>query len=200
MNRKSRLEDFCNTEVYVVDTETTGLNGAPRDKVVDIAICRVFLGTDRVDRVYSSIVGHDTSKWGDELRRSWIFENTDLTVDAVRNAPPERDVALRVSEILSGKNVTSFNFSFDFDKFLFRPPWSLLGLVVPFKCIMIASKDVCKLPGLYEDYKWPRLDEAYAMIVKGDPAGIGGVQAHRAMSDAVMASHILLELHRTGNY
>jgi len=200
MRRKSTLEEFCNSEVYVVDTETTGLTGAPKDKVVDIAVCRVFLGTDRVDRVYSSVVGHDTSKWNDELKRSWIFENTDLTAEAVHNAPPEEDVVRQVSEILRGKNVTSFNFSFDFDKFLFRPPWSLHGAVVPFKCIMIASKNVCKLPGLYEDYKWPRLDEAYGMIVRGDPADIHGVQAHRAMSDAVMASHILLELHRTGNY
>ncbi|MDR0198474.1 MAG: 3'-5' exonuclease [Methanomassiliicoccaceae archaeon] len=196
----SSLDDFCGPEVYVVDTETTGLAGAPKDKVVDIAVCRVVLGNDVVEKVYSSVVGHDTSGWGDELRRSWIFENTDLTVDMVNDAPPEQEVVRRITEILGGRNVTSFNFSYDFDKFLYKEPWSLRRRIVPFNCIMIASKDVCRLPGLYEDYKWPRLDEAYRIIVKGDPAGIGGAQAHRAMSDAVAASHILLELYRMGRY
>ena len=196
----SRLDDFCKTDVYVVDTETTGLSGAPRDKIVDIAVCKVTLGEDNVENVYSSVVGHDTEKWDDDLRRSWIFENTDLTLDMVNKAPPESQVVDEVSKILKGANVTSFNFQFDFDKFLYKQPWSLRPNIVPFRCVMIASKDVCKIPGLYEDYKWPKLDEAYRIIVKGDPAGINGVQAHRALSDAVMASHILLELHRTGNY
>jgi len=194
------LDDFCRTEVYIVDTETTGLNGAPRDKVVDIAICRVVLGEDRVENVYSSVVGHDTAKWDRELKHSWIFENTDLTLETVNTAPPEQDVARDVLRILNGKNVTSFNFSFDFDKFLYKEPWSLRNKIVPFGCIMMASTNVCKLPGMYEDYKWPRLDEAYKIIVKGDPARIGGAQTHRALSDAVVASYILLELHRTGRY
>ena len=196
----SRLDDFCKTEVYVVDTETTGLLGAPKDKIVDIAVCKVTLGDDKVENVYSSVVGHDTRKWDDELRRSWIFENTDMTLEMVDKAPPEAQVVKDISKILGGANVTSFNFQFDFDKFLYKEPWSLRPNVVPFRCVMLASKDVCRIPGLYEDYKWPKLDEAYRIIVKGDPAGISGVQAHRALSDAIMASHILLELHRTGNY
>jgi len=194
------LDDFCRTDVYVVDTETTGLLGAPKDKIVDIAVCKVTLGDDKVENVYSSIVGHDTGKWNDELKRSWIFENTDLTPDMVNDAPPESKVASDISKILKGANVTSFNFQFDFDKFLYREPWSLRNDIVPFRCVMLASKNVCKIPGMYEDYKYPKLSEAYKMIVKGDPAEIHGVQEHRALSDAIMASHILLELYRTDRY
>ena len=196
----SILDDFCKTDVYVVDTETTGLFGAPKDKVVDIAVCKVTLGDDGVENVYSSVVGHDTGKWSDELKHSWIFENTDLTPDMVNDAPPEARVAEEVSKILKGANVTSFNFQFDFDKFLYQKPWSLRNDIVPFRCVMLASKNVCRIPGLYDDYKYPKLSEAYKMIVKGDPAGIKGNQEHRALSDAVMASYILLELHRTGRY
>ncbi|MDR2866369.1 MAG: 3'-5' exonuclease [Methanomassiliicoccaceae archaeon] len=196
----STLDDFCKTEVYVIDTETTGLDGAPADRIVDIAICRVALGDDKVETVYSSVVGHDTSRWSEKLKRSWIFENTDLTLDTVDRAPPEEHVVRDVTRILSGANVTSFNTQFDFDKFLYKAPWSLRGRFTQFRCIMMASKNVCRLPGLYDDYKYPKLEEAYRMIVKGDPANIGGKQAHRALSDAVMASHILIELHRTGNY
>ncbi|MCL2143185.1 MAG: 3'-5' exonuclease [Methanomassiliicoccaceae archaeon] len=196
----SKLDDFCSTEVYVIDTETTGLDGAPKDKVVDIAVCKVILGNDAVEDVYSSVVGHDVSEWGSGLKRAWIFENTDLTVEMVSEAPSEAQVVSDVRGILNGRNVTSFNFQFDFDKFLYREPWSLRPFVIPFKCIMMAAKDVCKIPGMYDDYKYPRLDEAYKMIVKGDPADIRGEQAHRALSDAQMASYILLELHRTGRY
>lgn len=196
----STLDDFCTTEVYVIDTETTGLTGAPADKVVDIAVCRAVLGSDRVEEVYSSVVGHDTSAWSYEMKHSWIFENTDLTLDMVDRAPPEADVVRRITGLLYNRNVTSFNFSFDFGKFLYHLPWSLYGRIVPFPCIMLAAKNVCRLPGLYDDHKYPKLSEAYEMIVKGDPAKINGMQTHRALSDAVMASHILLELYRRGDY
>lgn len=196
----SGLDDFSKIEVYVIDTETTGLVGAPNDKVVDIAICKVVLGEDTVKTVYSSLVGHDTSKWNDEQKHSWIFENSDLTPEMVNSAPSENDVVKEVTSILKGKNVTSFNFVYDMDKFLYRMPWDLRSKIVPFRCIMLASKDICKLPGLYNEYKWPKLEEAYSIIVKNDPAHIDGVQKHRALSDAMMASFILLELHRTGNY
>ena len=193
----STLDDFCRTDVYVIDTETTGLTGAPKDKVVDIAICRVTLGESTVKEIYSSVVGHDTSGWSNDLKRSWIFENTDLTLEMVNNAPPEEQVVREVTEILKGSNVTSFNVAYDLDKFLYRPPWSLHGRFIPFKCIMLASRDVCKIPGIYEEYKWPKLEEAYRMIVKKD---IAGKQTHRAMGDALMASEVLIALHNKGNY
>ena len=196
----SRLEDFCKTDVLIIDTETTGLTGAPKDKVVDIAICRIVLGEDKVEKLYSSVVGHDTAQWDNELKNSWIFENTDMTLEMVNGAPPEEKVVKEVAGIINGQNATSFNFSYDFDKFLYREPWYLYGKFIPFRCIMLASRDVCKLPGLYGEYKWPKLEEAYRMIVKGDPADIRDKQPHRALSDAVMASYILLELHRKGNY
>ena len=195
----SRLDDFCKTEVFVADTETTGLTGSPKDKVVDIALCKVTLGEKSVEKIYSSVVGHDTSGWSTELKNSWIFGNSDLTLEEVSGAPSEADVIRDITKILKGANVTSFNFSYDFDKFLYREPWSLRS-IIPFRCIMLASRDVCKLPGLYGEYKWPKLDEAYKMIVKDDPVGINGMQTHRAMSDALMASHVLLRLHDTGHY
>ncbi|MDR0791455.1 MAG: 3'-5' exonuclease [Methanomassiliicoccaceae archaeon] len=200
MRKMSTLDDFCRTDVLVIDTETTGLKGAPADKVVDIAVCRVTLGTDKVDVLYSSVVGHDTSKWDNDLKRSWIFENTDLTLEMVNVAPPEAQVIRDVTAILNNANVTSFNFAYDFNKFLYLEPWSLKGRFVPFRCIMESSKTVCKLPGLYEEYKWPKLSEAYSIIRKDDPARVNGMQSHRALSDAVMASYILLGLYRTGNY
>jgi DNA polymerase-3 subunit epsilon len=196
----SVLEDFTDVEVFIIDTETTGLDGSPRDKVVDIAICKATLNKGKVETVYSSLVGHDTSLWDDEQKNAWIFGNSDLTLEMVDTAPPENDVVNEVTKILKGNNVTSFNYAYDFDKFLYREPWNLRSKIIPFRCIMLASKNVCKLPGLYEEYKWPKLEEAYSIIVKDDPAGIHGVQKHRALSDALMASYILLKLYGNGDY
>ena len=196
----SRLDDFFDQSIYVIDTETTGLDGYPRDVVVDIAICRTDLRKGTVENVYSSIVGYDVEKWDDGKRNAWIFQNTDLTLDAVASAPNAEKVATEVRNILRDKNVSTFNTGFDLVKFLYREPWSLRNVIRESKCIMLASKDVCKIPGFYEEYKWPRLDEAYSMLVDGDPADIRGNQTHRALSDAVMASHILIALYKTGNY
>ena len=196
----SRLDDFLDRSIYVLDTETTGLDGYPRDVVVDIAVCRADPQKGTVEEIYSSVVGHDVSRWDEAKKNAWIFQNTDLSLEMVASAPPAEKVASDIRKILSGKNVTTFNTGFDLDKFLYHEPWSLKGAIIPSRCIMLASKNVCKLPGLYEEYKWPKLEEAYSMIVDGDPAGINGKQEHRAMSDAVMASHILIALSRNGRY
>ena len=196
----SSLDDFLDQTIYVLDTETTGLNGHPSDLVVDIAICRVDPKKGTVDNVYSSVVGYDTDNWTEDRRNSWIFLNTDLTVDEVSKAPPVKKVAEDVARILKDKYVTAFNTGFDLNKFLYREPWNLQKVIRESRCIMLASKNVCKLPGLYDDYKWPRLDQAYSMIVKGDPANIHGEQTHRALSDTVMASYVLIEMFRNGQY
>lgn len=194
------LDDFLDRSIYVLDTETTGLSGYPEDVVVDIAICKVDPEAGTVDEVYSSVVGYDVSSWNDARKNAWIFQNTDMTLEMVSAAPPAEKVAEDVRRILNGKNVTSFNMGFDMDKFLYHRPWDLKGKIMASRCIMLASADVCKIPGMYENYKWPRLEEAYSIIVDGDPAGIEGPQKHRALSDAVMASHILIALYRGRRY
>ena len=43
-------------------------------------------------------------------------------------------------------------------------------------------------------------DYAYSTITEGDPAGIDGAQTHRALSDARMASHLMIRMFRDGTY
>lgn len=188
--------------ILVLDTETTGLKGAPRDLVVDVGICKVSLTDGTVEDLYSSVLGYDTSDWDDYLRNAWIFENTDMTLDMVEEAPPALNVIADVRRLLCKQAVTAYNTGYDFGKFLYEEPWSMRGWFVECTDIMKAAKDVCKIPSEYYgcDYKYPKLDYAYAQIVEGDPAGIEGVQDHRALSDARMASHLMLALHRDGHY
>lgn len=203
MSEFKTLEDFLpTTEIYVLDTETTGLKGAPIDLVVDIGIVKVDLREGIVTKVYDSVVGYDVTEWSDYLTNAWIFENTDMTLEMVAEAPPMVKVIDDVRRILRGKNVTSYNIDFDMRKFLYREPWNLRGTFNECKDIMLAAKDVCKLPSAYKygDYRYPKLDYAYETIVEGDPAGIHGTQDHRAYSDAIVASYVMIQMYRDGTY
>lgn len=196
------LEDFFVEDIYVLDTETTGLKGAPEDVIVDIGVCKVDIKSGKVEPVYSSIVGYDTSRWNDYRRNAWIFDNTDLTLEMVHSAPPLSKILIEISALLSGKKVTSYNTDYDMDKFLYREPWNMKGLFIPCTDIMKAATYVCKVPSQYygREYQYPKLDRAYMMITDGDPAGINGKQDHRALSDATVASHVMIQMYRDGTY
>lgn len=188
--------------IYVLDTETTGLEGAPKDVVVDIGICRVSLEKGTVEDVYSSVLGYETAEWDDYLKNAWIFQNTDMTLEMVEEAPRAIGVIEDVRRLLRRQPVTSYNTRYDFGKFLYEDPWNMRGWFVECSDIMKAATDVCKIPSEYygRQYKYPKLDAAYAKIVDGDPAGIHGKQDHRALSDARMASHLMIALSRMGKY
>ena len=188
------------TDLYLIDTETTGLRGFPVDHVVDVGVCRIDLSAGSFEPVYSSIVGHDVSLWNRNLRESWIFENSDLTLSDVASAPPVASIADDLNNILSGEFVTSYNVDFDFRKFLRHDPFfmhSYVAKVLPDP--MLAATPVLKIAGS-NGYKWPRLEEAYSSLCPDDPAGIGCHQDHRALSDAKVASCVLIELHKRGHY
>lgn len=196
------LDSIPVDEILVLDTETTGLYGAPKDVVVDVGITKVSLRKGSVTDIYSSVLGYDVDEWDDYRRNAWIFQNTDMTLDMVAEAPKAVKVIDDVRRILRNKNVTTYNIQYDLDKFLYQEPWSLRGSFNQCYDIMIAAKDVCKLPSQYygREYRYPKLDYAYSHIVEGDPAGIEGVQDHRALSDARMASYLMIQMFRDGTY
>lgn len=187
--------------IYVLDTETTGFDGYPNDVVVDIGIATADLKTGEVKDVYSSIVGYDISVWSKEKKKSWIFENSSLTLDEVAKAPPIKRVSNEVNEILKGHCVTSYNTGFDLNKFLYSEPWNLDGKIIECTDIMKAAMNVCRIQSpMHEGYKFPKLIEAYHKMCPDDPENLCGTQDHRALSDARVASHVLLSMHNEGLY
>ena len=74
--------------------------------------------------------------------------------------------------------------------------------------IMSSAADAFKLPlpdarleTEFQKYAYPKLDYAYAKLFPdSDPAGIMGIQDHRALSDAKVASYVMLKLHSEGLY
>jgi len=174
------------------------------DLVVDIGICEASLSSGTVKDVYSAIVGYDTTKWTEDMIHSWIFENTDLTVDQVSAGKPFSIVKREVSDIVRGKWLTTYNVQYDLDLFLYKFPWNLKDTFMECRDIMFSARDICKLKSpLYgvKEYRYPKLDYAYANILEGqDPAGIHGVQDHRALSDARVASNVMIKMYRDGLY
>lgn len=67
-------------------------------------------------------------------------------------------------------------------------------LMIPTYCTMMKSTGVLKLPGRYNSYKWPRLDEAYRVLV--DPAGFEG--AHNALNDVRACRKVYYALRKLG--
>ncbi len=200
--RVTSLDELLPDEIYILDIETTGLEGAPKDLVVDVGICRVSLRRGSVEDVYSSVLGYDVDSWNDYYKEAWIFQNTDLTLKMVAEAPPAREVIKDVRRILRNRKVTAYNISYDMDKFLFQEPWDMKGEFTLCNDIMLAATPVCKVPNEYygRKYRYPKLDVAYSKIVEGDPANIHGVQSHRALSDARMASYVMVQMFRNGDY
>lgn len=188
-------------EVIMIDTETTGLFGYPDDVVVEIALSRVDLDKGTVKPAYTSIVGHDTNDWPQSMKHAWIFENTELTVKDVRNGTPIDKVVDVVREFVSGQMVTSYNVAFDFDKFLNRRPWRLNEFCTIVTDPMLVAKDIMKIEStMHSDYRFPRLQTVYDRLCPDDPAEIHGKQDHRALSDTMVAGHVMLQMYKGGFY
>lgn len=186
--------------VFVVDTETTGLCGCDRgDRVVDIGIVEVDTEMGTVMPVYSEVVGYDVSGWSEDQKNAWIFSHSDLTLDMVARAEPLEEIARDVRLILNGNVAASYNEAFDFDKFLFKSPWNVDCALAP--DIMLRAHRLIDGDHLFSDgSSWPKLETAYRGLCPDDPAHLDGPQAHRALSDAVVASYVMLALIGRGEY
>lgn len=172
--------------VYVLDTETTGLNGAAAgDKVVEIGVSRVDLDRGKVYPEYGRIVRQELTE---TEKNAWVFQNTDLTPEEVENSPYSV-FACMCPLALYGRGdfpFTAYNRAFDFDLFLSKAPYSFEPRKMA-PCIM----ETCA--GLYNGGRWFRAQEAYDMLCPDNPAGVpDGKEEHRALSDAVLEGYILL--------
>ena len=105
-------------EILVLDTETTSLE-SQSGYIVEIAIVKVDTKKGSIEFVYDEVVGYDISKWSRKNKNAWIFDNSTLELDDVRNGKPLDQVVEEVRGIIQGEMATSYNTSFDFRDFLF---------------------------------------------------------------------------------
>ena len=156
---------------------------------------------------YDDIVDFDSKYVNiDGSRGIWIYRNSDMRMEDTLNAAKDLDTVVReVREIVSGKEVTSYNVGFDFGKFLYQEPWNIRNIVTRKIDIMklattkvyeLADSDSIEDKGLQERLlreredsphpeKWVRSIDAYRVLCPEDPMGLEGMR-HRAIDDAVM--------------
>ena len=199
--------------VLIIDTETTGLSGYPKDRVLEIGIAELEEGS--VKPVYSDIVEFDRKYVNPNGSEGiWIYRNSDLRIEDTLDASKDLEmVVAEVREIVSGREVTSYNVGFDFDKYLDLEPWSLKDIAARKMDIMkLATTKVYELADSdsiddkvlqerllreredsYYPEKWVRSIDAYHVLCPEDPMGLEGMR-HRAIDDAVMEGWILKAL------
>ncbi len=178
-------------EILVLDIETTGFL-KQGGSIVEIGIASLNLDTGEIKKVYDSLCRED--RLNAKHRKSpfgWIFNNSDLTVEMVRDARPFSVVKNEVQEILDKypSGCTAFNNVFDFG-FLRDRGLKINGLPCPMKL----STDICKIPGRFGSYKWPNVEEAYEFFFgKTDY-----IEQHRGADDAMHEAEIVYELYKRG--
>ena len=179
-------------KILIIDIETTGfLNQG--GKIVEVGIVELNLSNGEKKILFDKVT-HEKGITREEVEESWIVNNSDLTVEDVRTSK-RLDRLLPEIQLIIDKypfGATAFNRSFDFDFLESR------GIRFPKKlpCPMILSTDVCKIPGNYGKYKWPKVEEAYDYFFPNNDY----IEKHRGADDAFHEADIVYELHKLGLY
>lgn len=201
-------------DIYVVDLETTGLDGLPKDHIVEIALMRVNLLKQIVTQVYHTIIHYDTTEWDEDTRNAWIFKQGGLSIDDIQNA--EKDLATvikEVQQILAGKFIAAFNNAFDLDKFLSKEPWNIneeMNKTKTAPCLMHSAAEYLRPSGRKHKNRIYNLGFSKKNLINNTTEcitinkkleeRISEFEAHRANYDAFYAACILLELYRRKRY
>ena len=176
-------------KIIVLDIETTHLKYA-EGCIVEIGAVELDLDNGEIVEVFNSLCKEPTLTAKD--RNAWIFSNSDLTVEAVRNSRPFAEVAKEFQDVLNEYplGATAFNRLFDFTYLHSR------GINFPkvLPCPMLLSADVCKIPGKYGDYKWPSVMEAFKFFFPEREY----TEKHRGCDDAKHEAMIVYELYKLG--
>ena len=201
-------------DIYVVDIETTGLDGSPKYYVVEIALMRVNILKQIITQVYHTVIHYNTNEWDEETKNAWIFKQGVLSVDDIQNAEKDLNTAIEeVQQILRGKYITAFNNAFDLEKFLYKEPWNInedSNKTKTAPCLMLSASEFLRPSGrkhknriynlAYSTKKLVSSESDYVKINKGLEERISEFEAHRANYDAFYSACILLELYKHKHY
>ena len=88
--------------VLIIDTETTGLEGYPKDRVLEIGIAELDVHTGNVKPVYNELIRYDDIRefcriYEREYEPIWVFQNTDIKIEDIETA--EKDLKTVVEEV-----------------------------------------------------------------------------------------------------
>ena len=177
--------------ILIVDIETT--DTSPKTGfIVEIGIVSLNLETGKIIELFDQVLKEDGLRAKD--REAWIFKNSNMTIEEIRNAPPASEVLPQVQAIFDmyPLGVTAFNRNFDVGFLKSRGINCGRDLQDP----MILMTGVCKIPNRYGrgGFKWPSVNEAYNFLFPEK----GYIEAHRGLSDSCHEAEIVYELYKMG--
>lgn len=176
-------------KILIIDIETTDfLNRG--GKIVEIGIVELDLDSGDKKIIYDEVT-HEKGITQEEVEKSWIIENSDLTIEAIRKSKCLDLLKDEIQTIINsyGLGATAYNNKFDFGFLKDR------GFCFPkeLPCPMLLSTNLCKLNGPY-GYKYPKVQEAYDYFVGENDY----TEKHRGADDALHEAQIVYELYKIG--
>lgn len=173
-------------KILIVDIETTGFfkqNG----KIVEVGIVELDIKTGNKEIIFNQVV-HERPITQEEVQNSWIVVNGFMTVEEIRSSPELKTKITEIQEIFNKYTLgtTAYNNAFDFEFLEDR------GIMFPNKlpCPMKVCTNLCKLPGKYGSFKWPKVPEAYDYLFPNNDYE----EIHRGADDAFNEADIVYEL------
>jgi len=179
-------------KILILDIETT--NFLQRGgKIVEIGIVELNLDDGKIKIIFDQVM-HEDGLTKEIVENSWIVNNSDLTVDKIRNSKHLKHYKDEIQDIINSYSLgaTAFNNVFDFGfledrgfKFSKKLP-----------CPMKLSTNICKIPNQngYRGYKWPKVEEAYDFFFGENDY----IEKHRGADDAAHEAEIVYELYLRG--
>lgn len=131
---------------------------------------------------------------------AWIFKNSPMTHDDVRNAPTFEELKEDIQRIIDHTDgFTAFNKAFDLE--FLRDRGIQLPVEKELDCPMRVLTPIMKLKktgraAYYGGYKWPNVMEAWAYLFPGVPY----CEIHRGADDAFHEAKILHKMIQDGTF
>ena len=179
-------------KIGVVDIESTGFL-AQGGKIVEVGIVELDLETGETKVLFDAVM-HETGITREEVEKSWIVNNSTLTVEDVRQSKNLEKYREELQSIFDKYKCTAFNKAFDFG-FLRDRGFNITNEA---PCPMIVATNICKLPNTngYAGYKYPKVTEAMEFFF---PEIEDYEEAHRGCSDAIDEAKIIYRLYKDGH-
>lgn len=180
--------------ILVIDIETTGfLNSG--GKIVEVGIVELNLNTGKTKIVFDKVT-HERPITRQEVENSWIVNNSNLTVEAIRQSKELKHLKPEIQEIINSypNGATAYNNAFDFGFLQNR------GFKIP-KVLpdpMLILTDMVKLPPRIAGtkYKYPKVEEAWNYLFPKTKY----TELHRGADDALHEAQIIYTLHKQGKF
>lgn len=172
-------------KLLVVDLETTGFY-QNSDAIVEIGIALVDTKTKEIELVFDKVVKHKKFN-PTRHKNSWIFQNTNLTVEDVINANTLESYFDEIQDLFDTYKMTAYNKSFDI-RFLKACGFNVNDV----KCLMKTATQYSTFKDKNGNIKKPSVEEIYNQFFMKD--GKVYVEQHRAGADAKDEAKLLLHM------